>query len=104
MSIEWKPIARAEKDSGIKLSMWRDSPVFIAWFPPSPDRVTKRRKWIAPFLSREFEETKPGEPGGWYVLSWSPRLGWGVNGNCAPFEPEWFAEIDWPPGMEGETP
>jgi hypothetical protein len=86
---ELQPIETAPKDQ-ILLSYWGNDPVFICWWP-STEKQMNIPRGVWPF--KKYEHKTEGDPAGWRVMSWSPRLGWGVLGNCAPFTPDWWAPL-----------
>ena len=93
--MDWQPIETAPKDGEIFLSYWRDVPVFVSWVGDVDDEVEYKR--VGPFWNRRTEKTVISRETGFRVVSWSPRLGWGVNGNCAIFTPPAWMPLPDPP-------
>lgn len=88
---ELQPMDTAPKDGTVLLSFWNDVPVFIGY----------GTSWNTSYEYKSFfdrmrgRKTKIKTPTGerWRVLSWSPRIGWGWNGNCGSFNPPGWMPI-----------
>lgn len=90
---EWMPIESAPKDR-VLLSIWDGWPVFIAYLRDVPVKDYVSRGWW-PFKRLVWETVTHEE--GWFVMCWSPRIGWGINGSCARFNPTHWMPLPLPP-------
>jgi hypothetical protein len=95
LPIGWQPIETAPRDGRLLLSYWGKEPVFVYWgrVRETVERKVKRR-WG--FGHRIETDARTSEPA-WRVAIWSPRLGWGPNGNCGDFTPPAWQPIPPPP-------